>query len=375
MSASLDASSRSLVTVDLAAVRANVGRLLSALRPGVRLCAVVKADAYGHGALEVGRAAVEAGAHMLAVVTSAEALELRSRAYSGPLLVMGPLFAPQEAVMLAAEQAEFTLMSLEMLELLQTLPAGPRYRVHLKIDSGMNRQGIPAERVAQALARLAELPSVEVVGVMTHFACADEDGACVGEQLLGFDQSVALVKAAWPAALAHAANSAATLNYPQSHFDMVRCGIGLYGLSPFQRDPDLDGLRPALSWTSTVAAVKELAGGQAAGYGHTFRTAEATCLALVPLGYADGVRRDLSNRGQVLVGGRRYPMAGRVSMDSFLIDLGPATGVRAGDRVTLIGRDGEERVTMEETAGILGTINYEVACGISLRRATRTFLP
>jgi alanine racemase len=368
-------SERSLLTVDLAALRANVARFRSRLAPATSLCAVVKADAYGHGALEVGRAAVEAGAAGLAVVTSGEALELREGGYRGALLVMGPVFEVDEARTLASRDVDLTVTGVENAELLVgAFASGVRARVHIKIDSGMFRQGIPPARLTETIDRLASVAGLQVVGAMTHLACADEDPECVGEQLREFRPAAAQVRERWPAVRVHAANSAATLRHAEAHFDMVRCGIGLYGLSPFQTDPAADGLLPVLSWTSIVAAIKELPRGRGAGYGHTFRPSEGTLVGLVPLGYADGVRRSLGNRGSVLVRGRRYPMAGRVSMDSFLIDLGPATDVRPGDRVVLVGEQGGDRLLMEEPARLLGTINYEVACGISLRRAARRFV-
>lgn len=365
---------RSLLTVDLDALRANVRRFRATLRPGTSFCAVVKADAYGHGAIEAGRAAVQAGADRLAVVTPGEALELRQAGLRGPILVMGPVFSVEEAAALVEEGVEFTVTSEEMAEFFATLPRSLPARVHVKVDSGMFRQGVTPARVDEVLDRLAAASSLQVVGVMTHLACADEDPDCVREQLAEFVPTAGRLKERWPAALVHAANSAATLRHPEAHFDMVRCGVGLYGLSPFQGDPAEDGLRPVLTWTSTVAGVKQLPRGRGAGYGHTFRPEQDTLVGLVPLGYADGLRRALGNRGSVLVRGRRYPLAGRVSMDSFLVDLGPKTDVQAGDRVTLVGQDGSERLTLEEQARLVDTINYELACAITLRRALRRFV-
>jgi alanine racemase len=365
---------RSLLTIDLGAIAANVGRFREVLGPGTSFCAVVKADAYGHGAVEVGRAAVQAGAEYLAVVTSSEALELRDSGYGGPLLVMGPMYATEETAELVRRDVEITVTGLEMAEFASRLPAGLPAKLHLKIDSGMYRQGVPPPRLAAALDLIELAPGLQVVGVMTHFACADEDPRCANEQIDEFVKAVAQVKTRWPKARVHAANSAATLRHPKAHFDMVRCGIGVYGLSPFQGDPADEGLRPALTWTSVIAGIKRLPRGRGAGYGHTFRLERDTLVGLVPLGYADGLRRSLGNRGSVLVRGRRYPMAGRVSMDSFLVDLGAEIEVRPGDRVTILGRDGSEHVRAEEMAGLLGTINYEVVCGISLRRAARRFV-
>jgi alanine racemase len=365
---------RSLVTIDLAAVRANVRTLRAQLSEATSLCAVVKADAYGHGAVEVGRAAREAGAAMLAVVTAGEAAELRDAGYEGPLLVMGPLFSVSEAEEMAARQVQAVILSPEAVSFFNRLPSGAALKVHVKVDSGMYRQGLPLHSLPSLLESLSALPQVELAGVTTHMARADEDAGSVAEQLAGFHPAVEAVRRLSPGALVHAANSAATFNHPEAHYDMVRCGIALYGLSPFQSDPADLGLRPVLRWTSTVASIKTLPAGRGAGYGHTFRPPSDTLVGLVPLGYADGVRRDLGNKGQVLIRGRRYPMVGRVSMDSFLVDLGPQTDVQVGDPVTLVGQDGVERVLLEELAAALGTINYELSCAISLRRAVRRFV-
>ena len=316
-----------------------------------------------------------AGAAVLAVATIDEAFEVRDGGYYGPLLVMGPLSGPDECVALAAVGAEFSLVTSDMVQMLpQTDQTPAPLRLHVKIDTGMNRLGIHPDELASVLAAVAAHPHAEVTGIMTHFACAGEDPGCVDDQLRAFADCVARVKADWPGALAHAANSAATLRHPDAHLDMTRCGIALYGLSPFQTSPDDDGLRPALTWTSTVAAVKTIVPGAAAGYGHTYRAEHPAVWPWCPLGYADGLRRSLGNRGQVLIGGRRQPIVGRVSMDSFLVALDADIDVAAGDRVTLLGRDGDARLPVEEMAGLVGTINYEVTCSLALRRAHRTFV-
>ena len=370
----MNPSVRSLITVDLDAVRANVLRFRGVLGT-TKLCAVVKADAYGHGALEVGRAASEAGAAVLAVATIDEAFELRDGGYYGPLLVMGPLSAPDEMVALASVGAEFSLVTRDMVEMLALTGHTPApLRLHLKVDTGMNRLGVHPAELTAVLGAVGRHPDAELCGIMTHFACAGEDPDCVQDQLRVFNECVAVVKPAWPDAVVHAANSAATLHHPDTHLDMVRCGVALYGLSPFQTSPDDDGLRPALTWTSTVAAVKAIEPGAGAGYGHTYRAGAEGRLALIPLGYADGLRRSLGNRGHVLIAGRRQPMVGRISMDSFLVALDKDLDVKAGDPVTLLGQDGDARIPVEEMAALLDTINYEVTCGLDLRRAHRAFV-
>jgi alanine racemase len=254
------------------------------------------------------------------------------------------------------------------------LGTGLKARVHLKIDSGMNRQGLFPAQVQPFLDAIRYIPEIHLAGVMTHFACAPEDPATIDFQLARFLPAVELVRREWPNAMAHAANSAATVYSPHSHLDMVRCGCAVYGLDPWQEDALGQGLRPALSWTSQVALVKRVAPGEGVGYGHTFRPDSPTDVALVPIGYGDGVFRALSNQGEVLIGERRYPIAGRISMDSFGVDVGTKGQVKVGDTVTLIGADGNERITVEEIAKRLGTINYEVTCDIALDRQERRFL-
>jgi alanine racemase len=242
-------------------------------------------------------------------------------------------------------------------------------RVHVKYDSGMGRLGNPDPDQVMALARACEAdPHLQLAGVWTHFATADEpDSDFFGEQLSRFEAVAAAVKAEFPAAIAHAANSAAVFRDRRSHFDMVRCGVSIYGLDPFQGDPAVRGLAPALSLRSYVADVKRFPPGASAGYGQRWKATEKTWVGVVPLGYGDGVRRGLSNNAEVLVGGRRYPLVGTVSMDNLTIDLGPETAVVPGDEAVLIGVQGEERILAEEVARRLQTINYEVTCGISAR--------
>jgi alanine racemase len=220
-----------------------------------------------------------------------------------------------------------------------------------------------------ALARAADAdPNLQLAGVWTHFATADEpDSGFFDEQLGRFEAVAAAVKAEFPAVIAHAANSAAVFREPRSHFDMARCGVAIYGLDPFQGDPAQRGLVPALSLRSYVADVKRFAPGDSAGYGQRWKATAATWVGVVPLGYGDGVRRGLGNNAEVLVGGRRHPLVGTVSMDNITIDLGPETDIAPGEEAVLIGAQGDEAIRAEEVAARLDTINYEVTCGISAR--------
>lgn len=368
-------SPRSSVLIDLAAIRHNVAHLASLLRTGSRILVAVKADGYGHGTLPVARAAVSAGAHGVAVATAEEAVALRDAGFTSAVLVMGPLYSFDQYEEMARQNVEFAVVSEHMAEMLPHLRGrGLQMRVHLKVDSGMNRQGLFPSQVPAFLESVRGVHEINLVGVMTHFACASEDPATIGAQLERFLPAVDVVRREWPRAIAHAANSAATVCAPDSHLDMVRCGCAVYGLSPWQADAVAEGLRPALAWTSQVVLVKRVTPGEGVGYGHAFRPDRPTDVALVPIGYGDGVFRALGNRGEVLINGRRYPMAGRVSMDSFGVDVGTDGRVQVGDTVTLIGADGEDRITVEEVAHRLDTINYEITCDIALDRSERIFV-
>ncbi len=368
-------SPRSLITVDLAAVRHNIRFLMRKLEPGVCLLAAVKADGYGHGALECARAAVEAGATGAAVATAEEAVALRDAGFEQTILVMGPLYDLGQCREMAGRGVEFAVVSEDMARLVPRLAGcGLEARVHLKVDSGMNREGLFPRQVPAFLESIRGIAELELVGVMTHFAAAAEDPASVDLQLDRFLPCAEMVKAEWPQAVVHAANSAATMYFPYTHLDLVRCGIAVYGLSPGQGDAQAEGLRPALSWTTQVALVKRVAAGEGVGYGLTFRPRTDTDVALIPVGYGDGVFRLLGNRGKVVIGGRRYPMVGRVSMDSFGVDVGTDCRVRTGDPVTLIGQEGTGRVSAEDVASWAETINYEVTCNVSVARAQRVFV-
>jgi alanine racemase len=334
------------------------------------LCAVVKANGYGHGAATCAAAAMRGGATMLAVAAAAEAEELRLHFPDARLLVMGALTEEELRVALTA-RAEIAVWRDGFRELCSGMAAEfrDRARVHMKFDSGMGRLG---ERDPEALIETARAVSsddnLELAGVWTHFATADEPGdAYLGEQLAAFAPVADAVREIAPGCTVHAANSAATLRDPASHFDMVRCGIAIYGLDPFHRDPAEHGLEPALELHSYVADVKRFERGGSAGYGRRWRAPEDTWVGVLPIGYGDGVRRGLSNNAEVLVGGRRYPLVGTVSMDNITIDLGPNTDVEPGSPAVLIGAQGNERILAEELASRLDTINYEITCGISER--------
>lgn len=364
-----DAVPRTVALVNLAAVERNVAALRARLRPGAALCAVVKADGYGHGAAPVARAALAGGASRLAVVTAREATALREAGVEGPLIVLGPLRGEEVAQVVAAG-AEPVVWSEEEIDALEA--DGRPVAVHFKLDSGMGRLGErDVERALARCARIAASPTVTLAGAMTHFATADVPGdAAFAAQLATFAGFAARLRADHPGVVVHAANSAATLTEPASHFDMVRTGVAIYGLDPFGADPAAHGLEPALTWTSRLAAVKRIETGGAVGYGRRWVAAAPAEVGTVAVGYADGVRRALGAAqpaAEVVIGGRRVPLAGTVSMDSFGVELPAGLTARPGDRVTLIGADGGERITAEELADRLQTINYEIVCGLSAR--------
>jgi alanine racemase len=331
---------------------------------------VVKANGYGHGAASCAAAALRGGATRLAVAASAEAEELRLHFPEAPLLVMGALTEPELRQALAAG-ADVAVWREGFRELCSRFAAelGITVRVHVKHDSGMGRLGERDPEAVIALARAcAADPGLELAGIWTHFATADEPGDdYLRRQLDAFGPVAEAVREIAPACTVHAANSAATLREPEAHFDMVRCGIAIYGLDPFHRDPDDHDLEPALELLSHVADVKRFARGDSAGYGRSWSAPEDTWVGVLPIGYGDGVRRALGNNAEVLVGSRRYPLVGTVSMDNVTIDLGPETEVEPGFEAVLIGARGSERILAEEVARRLETINYEITCGISGR--------
>jgi alanine racemase len=336
---------RSRITVDLAAIRRNAALLRETASPA-ELWAVVKADGYGHGAVGAGRAALDGGATVLCVATAREGEDLREAFPSVRILVMSPLAAGEEA---AARDAR-----LELALATADVPVG--VDVHVKVDTGMGRWGM-------TLAEALTVPGDRVVGVMSHLATADEpDESFARSQIDRFRE----VAAAFPGVTAHLANSAGALRFPEARFDAVRCGIALYGLSPFGDDPAGHGLEPALSWRSYVAQVRELTPGESTGYGRRYVAETTRRIGIVPVGYADGFRRGLTGT-EVLVRANRRRVVGTISMDALAVELDDEP---EGTEVTLIG-DG---ILAEEHARVLGTINYEITCGLNrdLSRAERS---
>ena len=353
---------RAVARVNVAAIERNVARMGRELGPGVALCAVVKADGYGHGALPAARAALAGGARWLAVVAAQEAREVRDAGIGVPILVMGALSSDELDVALAAG-ADVVAWDEGFVDAVAARGGGA---VHVKLDTGMGRLGTRdpehATRVAEAA---AGAPGVRLAGAMTHFATADERGdAFFGEQLERFAAWAAPLRAAHPQIVVHAANSAATLRDHAAHFDLVRVGVAIYGLDPFGEDPAARERELALELRSYVGVVKALAPGESVGYGRRFVARAPTSVATLPIGYGDGVRRALTNNADVLIRGARRPLVGTVSMDSVTIDVGVPPAAAVGDEAVLIGAQGDERITAEELARRLQTINYEIPCGL-----------
>jgi alanine racemase len=352
---------RTWAEIDLGAVRHNV-KTLKRKAPNSRLMAVVKADAYGHGATEVARTCIEAGADSLAVVTVEEGADLRRAGLEAPILVFTDLL-PDRLPLAAEHRLAVTAHSIPSAKLIST---HPDLEVHLKVNTGMNRWGVEPSEVGEA----RKILGPQLAGVYTHFASADEEEA-TRRQTVCFNS----VLAAQPfgSVLVHAANSAATLWHPRSHYDCVRPGVALYGLHPAgdEGDPAAEGLRPAMELKSYVAGVRRLAPGDGVSYGLTFRAEEPMFAATVPVGYAEGYSRALSGRAEVLIRGLRRPLLGRVTMDACV--FGVDGEVEVGNGVVLLGTQGEERIGAEELGSRSGTINYEITTGVNPRRVERSY--
>ena len=355
--------------IDLSAIAHNVRTLRAVLSPTAQLMAVVKANAYGHGALPVARTALQYGAAWLGVARVGEALELRASGIEAPILLLGPI-SPAEAADAVRARARVAVASLAVARALseQSQAQGVLTPVHLKIDTGMSRFGVPLGQTLDFARTVQSLPALRLEGVFTHFAVADEaDKSFTLQQAEHFAQALAdLERAGVDVPLRHAANSAGMLSAERFHFDLVRAGIALYGAQVGLNLPLMKRLRPALSLKSRVAYVRRVAAGATVGYGRTFTCEREMGLALVSIGYADGVRRALSNKGAVLIRGQRARILGRVSMDQIVVSADEC-GAHEGDEVVLIGRQGDAEITVDEVAGWAGTISYEIFTGIGAR--------
>lgn len=356
--------------IDLGAVAHNVAALKGLLSDDTEMMAVVKADGYGHGAVPIARTALSAGASRLGVATVDEALVLRDAGIEVPLLILSE---PPEAAIppLIDRSITPTVFTREFASALGAAAAarGVSHPCHLKVDTGMNRVGVCAEDSPGFAAMLASFPGLSLEGVFTHFATADvPDDWDAQRQLKRFNSAIEAMRTEGVRpSIVHAANSPATILYPEAHFDMVRCGIAIYGLHPSPHTRGRIDLRPALSVKARPTIVKRLGLGDGVSYGLTYHAAAPTTVATLPLGYADGVHRVLSNRMEVIASGHRMPQVGRVCMDQLVIEVPRGVDLKRGDAVVVVGSQGGETILLDDLADTAGTINYEMACSFGMR--------
>jgi alanine racemase len=356
--------------IDLSAVSGNVARLKALTQSGTRFMAVVKADGYGHGAVRVARAALEGGADRLGVATVSEAVALRQAGFTVPVLLLSE--PPETSIPLLLEHdLTPTVTTREFAVALGKWAAarGTNAAYHLKVDSGMNRIGVRAEDAAAFATSIADFPGLALEGTFTHFATADVAGDWeVERQFERFLSAVAEMRTdGVDPGIVHAANSPATILYPDTHLDMVRCGIAIYGLHPSPATRECIELVPALSVKARTTLVKRVGMGESVSYGFTWTAAAPTIVATLPLGYADGVHRAASNKMEVLAGGKRCRQVGRVCMDQLMFEVDRSVDLSRGDEVVLVGRQGGEHLVLDELAEAAQTINYEMACALGMR--------
>jgi len=357
--------------IDVAALKANIRGLKERIGSQCQLLAVVKANAYGHGAPVVAQAALEAGASRLGVACPDEGVELRRAGIQAPIVILG-YTPPAEAEKAVEHGLTPTVNALDHAEAVAraSQKLGRVTAVHLKLETGMNRFGLDRKAVLELARALESMPSLRLEGAYTHFACADEaDKSFTWRQ---FEEFMAVAREL-DVPIRHVANSAAILELPEMALDMVRAGIAIYGLYPSAAVSRSVVLRPILSLRSRVARVRVLAPGETVSYGRTWAAPGPSRVALVPIGYADGLTRLLSNRGTMLVRGRRAPIVGRICMDLTVVDVTAIHGVAEGDEVVILGTQGQESIPAEEIAAHAGTISYEILCGIS-RRVPRVYV-
>jgi alanine racemase len=369
--------------IDLNAIAHNVRELRRITRPQARLMAVVKANGYGHGAVEVSRCALQNGASLLGVARIEEGIQIRKAGIAEPILVFGYTRPDRAGDLLQYDLTQSIHTAAAARELSEAaVSLAAKIKTHLKVDTGMGRLGllpqnfqshhpakIDTDTVAETMA-IADLKGIELEGIFTHFASADSADKTYAEYQLELFLNYLrrLQKAGLKPPLTHAANSGAVIDMPRSHFDLVRPGISIYGLYPSDEvDRQRIPLKPAMALKSQIIQLKKVPAGFNVSYGSTYATRQPTTIATVPIGYADGLNRLLSSRGQMLVGGQRVPIAGRVCMDLTMLDVGNVKNVQMGDEVVVFGQQGNESLSVDEMATTLNTINYEIVTGISAR--------
>lgn len=362
---------RAWVEIDLAALTHNVKQLKNLLSPQTELMAVVKADAYGHGAVAVSQTVLSAGASWLGVATIPEGIELREAGIEAPILLLGATHTAQQVKAIAQWHLQPTICTAKqalifsevLVSLNQSLP------VHAKLDTGMSRLGAPWQEATEFVQLVKGLPNLKLASIYSHLATADSpDTAVMKEQHQRFERAIAQIKTSGinPIRL-HLANSAAALADPDLHYDLVRVGLATYGLYPAPHLQNVVDLKPAMQVKAKVTQVKTIEAGTGVSYGYQFIAQRQTKIAVVGVGYADGIPRNLSNKMQVLVKGKLVPQVGAVTMDQLMLDVTDIPDLEVGEVVTLLGKDGENQITADDWAATLGTISWEIICGFKHR--------
>lgn len=355
--------------IDLSAIAYNIDEIRKVIPKKTKIMTVVKANAYGHGAVEISKAAISSGVDYLSVATVSEALELREAGITAPILLLSesPISAAREVISASLAQTVYSVDLAKALSI-EAAQQGKVAKVHVKVDTGMGRIGVRDSQAISLIKEITKFGNLLIEGIFTHFAKAEDlSDDYTRNQLSKFKKVIEKVESnGFRIPLKHAANSAATLYFPESHLDMIRIGLAMYGLyPPFAKSRPLD-LHPALAFKTKVVYKKRVPKDTALSYGCTYLTPKETTIATLPVGYADGLSRVLSNRGSVLIRGKRYPIVGTVCMDLTLIDVGEDK-VEVGDEVVMIGKQGGEEISVDEVAELEGTISYEVVCGIGKR--------
>lgn len=362
---------RAWVEIDQAALVHNVQQFRQYVGPKTNLMAVVKADAYGHGAIRVAQTALQAGADWLAIATLGEGIELREAGITAPILLLGGINSPEEIEAIAHWRLQPTLCSPEQAQLFNDILAklGKVLPVHLKLDTGMTRLGTPWLQAVNFLGLAQSLPQLQLASLYSHLATADDPNtATMLQQQQRFETAIAsLRQAQLPIPQLHLANSAATLHGPAWHYDMVRVGLGLYGLYPAPHLGDRLDLKPVLTVRAKITQIRTIPPGTGVSYGHQFVSEETMPMGVVGIGYADGVPRNLSNQLEVLLRGQPVRQIGAITMDQMMVDLRGIDNPQVGEVVTLIGQDGDRQITADHWASTLGTISWEILCGFKHR--------
>jgi len=354
--------------IDLKAIEHNYRQVRKTVGKGIHVMAVVKANAYGHGTVEVSSVLERAGVDYLGVATTDEAVRLRDHGITAPVLILGSVL-PGEVGVAVAKDITLTLCGDDLLDAVrQETKDGRRLKVHIKVDTGMGRVGIWHEEALPFVKKVSAEKGITLEGIYTHFSSAGRDDFFTNYQIEAFEKLLSELEKNWiKIPLKHAANSIATVDFRRSHLNLVRPGLIIYGMYPKHTFPKLIKLKPALALKTKIVFIKETPPGRSISYGRTFITQKHTRIATLPIGYADGYGRKLSNKGEVLVKGQRARVIGKVTMDQTMIDLGSIGGVKVGDEVVLIGKQGLDEIRAENLARMAESIAYEVVCGISNR--------